>query len=126
PVGLPVSGVALVVGAKGLAVDSVELDEAPLGGRLVGGVEEVPPDGAAPQAPPGEIGRGVPDGEAGGGRRGGQGGGLVELQGPGGGDVVHAHQGQEDAGAQQTTVAGAGRAGAAGGGGHEVTDGGDP
>src|SRR5581483_249630 len=53
-VGRPVFGVVFGVGPEDLAVDGVELDEAPLGGRLVGRVEEHPPDRAAAQAPPGQ------------------------------------------------------------------------
>src|SRR5207248_240543 len=124
-VGGPVFGVVFGVGAEDLAVDRVELDEAPLGGGLVGGVQQHPPHRAAAQAPPGELGRGVANGKAGGRRRGGQRRRLVEPEWPGRGDVVDGRQGQEHGRGQQPAVAGDGRPGAAGGLGHHIAAGGD-
>ena len=82
PVDRPVLGVVFGVLAEDLAVEGVELDQAPLGGRLVGRVEQDPPGRPAPHAPPGQLGRGVAHGEADGAGRAGQGGGLVEPQRP--------------------------------------------
>src|SRR5688572_5019 len=66
------------------------------------------------------------DGETGGGGGGGQGAGLIEFEGPGGGEVMDGHQGEEDGGGQQPAVAGRGGAGPAGQGDDDVARGGGP